>query len=678
MYLLKVIPIASKLPERYFSYFSKEKVEVGSLVEIKIRNRKIFGITVEIKDVRSEKINLKAENFSLKKIEKVLKENFINKKIIYSLIEMNSLLAVKESEILEIFLNDYLFEKIKDLKSENKKIKKDILNNNKSIAILDSEEDRLKEYLKIINKELKEKKSCVIFFPTINDLKNSQKEIEINLKNKEDLVIFHGEQSKKERQENLDKLNEKKERVFLSTPSIFPFLLENQIDLGLVIIDKENSFNYFSHSAKKEIDAREMIKIILKSLNLKIVVGGNTLSLNTFKEIKENKIKLISLKKREEDNSDNENNKSKEDIEAKKQKNKKILIFDLAKDKENKIAKYSPVYFKKEVVEKLEDYKNKKEGKIFLYTKRKGIAGETLCKDCNHILKCKSCEKPYILFKENKEGKREYMCAICKNKKELNKNENLSCENCSSWRMEAIGIGSEGLENNLKENGFKVFLIDSKNTNTKKKVNTILEAWQNEKLSILIGTDLALHNINKNHKIDFAGIISIDTLFSIPEINIDEKIVNLIIDFKEKCKTKNKLFIETRLKDAEIWKYIEENNYLGFLEKELENRKILNLPPFSNIFTFRLKTKEVKYKERIENLLNKIQEEENVTFKEKIVWRRDLKKDEYLGMIIINKKYTEGRNKEKNNTEIKSTSFIKKLVSLLSDFDLKINPQNVY
>ena len=68
--------------------------------------------------------------------------------------------------------------------------------------------------------------------------------------------------------------------------------------------------------------------------------------------------------------------------------------------------------------------------------------------------------------------------------------------------MEGIGIGSEGIEENLKENGFKVFVIDAKNTNTKTKIRKALEDWQNEKLAVLIGTDLALNNLTENHKID--------------------------------------------------------------------------------------------------------------------------------------------------------------------------------
>ncbi len=660
MYLLKVIPIANKLPEKYFSYFSLPKIKAGSLVEIKIKNRKVSGVVIEVRDVRSEKINLKGENFVLKKIERVLKENFIDEKIISTLVEQSFLLGIKESEILEIFLNDYLFEKIININLKNKKPKIENKKEEfayKSEAILGEQKYRIEEYLKEIKKEIKKGNSSVIFSPTINDLKYLKEKLEKVLENKEDLVIFHGDQNKKEREENLNKLDKKEPRVFLSTPSIFPFLIKDEFNLNLVIIDKENSFNYFSHNAKKEIDAREIIKSLSKTIKINTVLGGEILSLNTFINIKEKKIKLKNLKEKSE--------------------KKKILIFDLAKEKEKTNTKYSSVYFKKEVIEKLEDYKNKNEGKIFLYTKRKGISGEIICKDCNHILKCEACDKPYILFKENNNGKREYVCAICKNKKEMSKDKNLSCESCGSWRMEGVGIGSEGIEENLKENGFKVFIIDAKNTNTKSKINKILIDWQNEKLSVLIGTDLALNNLTENHKMDFAGIISIDSLFSIPEINIDEKILNLIIEFKEKCKTKNKMFIETRLRDADIWKYIEEGDYLKFLEQEYEDRKTLNIPPFSNILKFRLNNKNIKYKNRIENLLSEIQKEEKVK-EEKVNWKKENKTGDYIGIIMVNKKDWETLNKNQKEINIFATNFAKKINILLSDFDLQINPQNVY
>ena len=138
------------------------------------------------------------------------------------------------------------------------------------------------------------------------------------------------------------------------------------------------------------------------------------------------------------------------------------------------------------------------------------------------------------------------------------------------------------------------------------------------------------------------------------------------------------MFIETRLRDAEIWKYIEENNYLGFLEGELENRKMLNLYPFSNILKFRLQNKNIKYKNKIESLLQEIQKEEEVS-EEKINWKKDNKTGDYIGILIVNNKEWQNTNLNKNGVqEITATNFTKKITTLLSDFNLEINPQNVY
>jgi hypothetical protein len=60
--------------------------------------------------------------------------------------------------------------------------------------------------------------------------------------------------------------------------------------------------------------------------------------------------------------------------------------------------------------------------------------------------------------------------------------------------------------------------------------------------------------------ISFILAASLDSFFSIPEINIDEKILNIIIDLKdklkfeetEKNKSKNKLYINTRLPDSPV------------------------------------------------------------------------------------------------------------------------------
>lgn len=649
MYILQVLPIATGLPENYFSYFSKDLIKLGALVEIRIRNRKIFGIVSQATHAKYEKMSLKSQSFILKKIERIVCEDFMSQETIISIKNISVLLGARESDILENLIPKFIFES-PFLFAKNNTKQENISYKNKAVIL--PIQERINLYKQNIKKDLKNKKSVVIFFPTINDIENMRDFLEKDFE--ENFICFHSDQNKKEQAKNIEKLNENENFLILSTTSLLPFVLKDKINLQTVIIEKENSYNYFSHSSKKQIDNREILKNLANDLNLNLILGGEILSLETFKKLA---------------------NK----ISEPEEKHNNIKIIDMTKDKEiKKISKknplkYSNVYFSQELIDKLEAFKENKTGKIFLYTKRKGLHSETICRDCNTILKCETCDKPLILFKKKENDSREYVCTKCKTKKEIKKEDELLCKKCGGWRMETIGIGVEGIEENLKEVGWKTFVLDSQNAKTKKKVREIIDAWQEEKLSILIGTDLALSFFQSQMKIDLAAMISIDTLFSIPEINIDEKIINLILEIKEKCNTKEKIIIQTRLPKSNIWKYVKENDYHKFLENELVMRKELSLPPFSNILKFKLTKKDIQIKDRLEGLVEKICKEENLEI-QKISWWKESVTGNYVGMIIIKKELWE----LVEDNKIYPTNFAKKMTGLLDDFRLEVNPVNVY
>lgn len=72
----------------------------------------------------------------------------------------------------------------------------------------------------------------------------------------------------------------------------------------------------------------------------------------------------------------------------------------------------------------------------------------------------------------------------------------------------------------------------------------------------------------------------------------------------------NRIIIQTRLPEQSVWEYIKENDVIGFLENELETRKMLSLPPYSNILKWTLGKRDIKMKGNIEKILEKIFEEE--------------------------------------------------------------------
>lgn len=143
-----------------------KKISLGGLVEIKIRNRKVMGIVSEVEELQ-EKNGCKIFCSLLSKIERVLIDNFLSEEIFKSISESATLLGVKESEILENYLPDFIFENIDILnKKDNGKMQREYT---EEIYIGDFE-SRIQKYLEKIKINEKENKSSIIFFPTINDL----------------------------------------------------------------------------------------------------------------------------------------------------------------------------------------------------------------------------------------------------------------------------------------------------------------------------------------------------------------------------------------------------------------------------------------------------------------------------------------------------------------------------
>lgn len=645
MYFLEIIPINSGLKEELLSYFSSQSLKPGTLVEIKIKNRIIFGIVYKNEELKNKKLIVKKEKFLLKKIEKVIFENFINEKLLYLLIDLSILFNININTIIETLIPKYIYNNLDFIKFENKSK----IQNSKKIALIGDLKTRNNYLDELIKKENNKKTSTLIFYPTIYDI-----EIAKNNFNHKNIVCFHSNISKKDLNMAIQKIKNEENLIILSTPSLLPFLIKDKININTIVLEKENSNNYFINFNKKEFDFRNIIKKVANLMNINIILSGNLLSINSFLEYKN---KILFLDK-------NTNN---------------FEILDIKK--ENK-TNYNNIYFSEKLIKKINLYKTKK-AKIFLFVKRKGLFTETICGDCNTILACEKCDKPLILYRKNTENNL-YICNFCKNKLELKKD--ILCKKCNSWKMNTLGIATEGVDKYLKELGFKTFVIDSSNIKTKKDILKILESWQNEKdLSILIGTELALNFLNKNYNCDFAAIISIDSLFSIPEINIDEKIFNIILEMKEKINTKEKIIIQTRLIDQPIWKYIKEANVLGFLENELKTRKILNLPPYSNILKWTLLKKDIEMKISIEKIIDRIFREENIE-KENVIWRIEKKTGNYIGSMIIKKEFWEKEEvlqnkKDKNKKVIEKiipTTFAKKTITLLSDFKLEINPSSIY
>ena len=328
------------------------------------------------------------------------------------------------------------------------------------------------------------------------------------------------------------------------------FLSIPRTDLGVIVIEHENSTAY-KMIPRPHFDLRIFAELYASKINAKFILSGTLLRYETIarKEIDNfNEVYPMSFRT----NFDGK-------IEILERKNKeKYSKFRILSD---------------EIIEEIEDsLKNKKN--IFIFSLRKGLATYTICKDCNETINCEKCLAPLVLYLSRDGKKRMFICNKCNTEKDPE----TKCTNCGSWNLMPLGIGTETIFEEIK-NKFpknKIFKLNKESVKTAKEAEKIVKEFENNSGSILIGTEMVFFYLKE--KVSLSIMASFDSLWSIPNYKMSEKIIQLFLSIQEK--TEKKLMIQTKNKNDPAILAFKSENLLPFVREELEDRKNLNYPPF--------------------------------------------------------------------------------------------------
>src|SRR3989344_5148134 len=72
MYVVSVIPLSQNAPSGELSYWSTKKIDCGTFVKVKLRNKDVMGVVVGIEDAKLQRTALRQASFKLKKIPTIL------------------------------------------------------------------------------------------------------------------------------------------------------------------------------------------------------------------------------------------------------------------------------------------------------------------------------------------------------------------------------------------------------------------------------------------------------------------------------------------------------------------------------------------------------------------------------------------------------------------------------
>lgn len=550
MKIVTVIPLKKGLPKEDLTYFSGKVTPTGSIVTIPIRNKNTLGLVVGSEDVSEAKGDIKNMDFNLKKIIDIKETSFFLKEYLDATIEISKYFIGSKNNVITSLIPALLRERYDEISKYLTPTLSLIRRGGNSIkaeklVYQAPFEDRVSTYRTLIRSSFAEKKSIFIVMPTENDIKSFY---EILSKGIEQFTFkLHRRQNEKKTLETI------KQIVILEHPILIlataPYLSIPRPDIGTIILEHESS-NAYKMITRPYIDLRIFTELFASKLNVKFILSDTILRFETIAK-----------------NKDKSNVDSISALQP--------LSFRINFDGKINIAKRGEKFkiLEEETLQEIHTAISKKKN-VLVYSLRKGLATQTICRDCNATLFCDTCLAPVVLYLSRDGTKRIFSCNRCKRQLDPE----TKCLNCQSWNLMPLGIGTDTVTEELKRifPEAKIFKIDKDSVKTAVAVEKIIAEFHATPGSILVGTEMVFSYLKE--KVHLSVIASFDSLWSIPNFKMSEKIIHIIISIIGN--TKEKLIIQTKNENDPAIIAVENQNLLSFIMGEIEDRKNLGYPPF--------------------------------------------------------------------------------------------------
>ena len=139
------------------------------------------------------------------------------------------------------------------------------------------------------------------------------------------------------------------------------------------------------------------------------------------------------------------------------------------------------------------------------------------------------------------------------------------CEKCSSNKLEKIGIGTEKVEEQLKEifDEELILRMDADSMTTKNKIDKAYRDFLNKKYKILIGTQILAKGFHFPD-VTLVGVLNADQMLNFPDYRSYERSYQLITQAAGRAgrgDKKGEVFIQTYNKDSILIKAIVTSDY---------------------------------------------------------------------------------------------------------------------
>ncbi|MFQ3577026.1 MAG: primosomal protein N' [Cytophagales bacterium] len=379
----------------------------------------------------------------------------------------------------------------------------------------------------------------------------------------DNMVVYHSKFSDNERVEVWNSVMNNECQLVLGVRSalFLPFS-----DLALVVVDEEHEPSYKQQSPAPRYHARESAIMLAMVHSAKVLLGSATPSLESIQNAKSGMFGLVELKERH--------------AEIPMPEIKLVSFQDrLGNDPE-----------KPYTLTLVEEIKNSLQNgeQTLLFYNRRGYAPHIQCESCSWVPYCPSCN--ITLTYHQYSGK--LKCHICG----FSSNVPRTCKTCNSSKLLTVGSGTEKIEDELKTifPDAKIARMDHETTRSKFGHQEIISKVENHEVDILLGTQMIAKGLDfKNMKL--AVVLDAEKVMFFPDFRASERAYQLMTQIAGRAGrhgSTGSVIIQTLNPKNRLLIWVKNQDFLQFVEYELEERRKFFYPPFSRLIQITIQNKD--------------------------------------------------------------------------------------
>ncbi|MCF7927017.1 MAG: primosomal protein N' [Candidatus Izimaplasma sp.] len=415
-------------------------------------------------------------------------------------------------------------------------------------------------YLNVIEDALNNNKEAIMLVPEISLTPMMVSRFRGRFGNQ--VAVFHSHLSIGEKYDEWRKIKRQEVSVVVGARSAIFAPFEN---LGVIIIDEEHTSTYKQETTPR-YHALDVAKKRAKMNDIPLILGSATPSVDSYYKALHGEFRLLELPER-----------------ANLTTLPKVYVEDMAE--EFKTGNLS--IFSQKLKSLIKDRLRKKE-QIILLLNRRGHSSFVICRNCGEVIMCPNCDISLTYHDKSKTLK----CHYCNHQEKTPKN----CPNCDSKYIRYMGIGTEKVEEIIKETYPKaaVFRMDRDTTTKKNAHEEILYEFEHTG-DILIGTQMIAKGLDFP-KVTLVGVLVADMSLNLPDYKAIESTFQLLTQVAGRSgrhEIDGEVVIQSYNPDHYAIKYAKTHDYISFYQQEISIRKLSGYTPIYKMIQIILSDKDV-------------------------------------------------------------------------------------